>query len=363
MTIGTALSSLDATEGTVSGWMKYAAGQWSAGDADDHVMFNFVSATAGNVINLFLRRAGGYGNCLYATYTAGGANPTTATLGTVEGGCLRSEDMSNSAEAAAYGIAPPSPWFHWALTWSKSNDRLRIYIDGIPMGEATGLGTWTGVAPGAVGWIGAYYISRYGGAKGDMSDMFVLNREATPAEMRIAATVNVKPLKIAHLGDSISVYADSFAFQYPPSYNSGFWIYRNVAQGGNYIRYHFTFQASRVKNADRVIIELGTNDQDNGDMPSLQALLEEGMDTLKAQNPDAIIYYMNVLPNWNWGSKVEIQKPNIRATIAAACANKSITCWDTYTNPWITIDDTLDGLHPNAGGHAKIAAQVLARMA
>lgn len=110
-----------------------------------------------------------------------------------------------------------------------------------------------------------------------------------------------------------------------------------------------------------VIIELGRNDDLMGDMAALQAEVEENLIELKAGAPLRQIYFMNVLPTWTAGG-VPIDFTVIRNAISAACVAQSVTCWDTYTVPWIDFADTTDGTHPTAAGHAKIATQVLARL-
>jgi lysophospholipase L1-like esterase len=108
---------------------------------------------------------------------------------------------------------------------------------------------------------------------------------------------------------------------------------------------------------------LGANDDNAGDMNTLQAEVEENIIELKASNPRASIYYLNILPLWtDVGGGTEQPKENIRHAIEAACTAQSITCWDTYHTPWIVVGDTSDGVHPTAGGHAKIATEVLARL-
>jgi lysophospholipase L1-like esterase len=243
-----------------------------------------------------------------------------------------------------------------------------VYIHGVLISEATGLGTWAGPSffSGFTN-IGTFRTNWFGVGNQNMSDVFALNREATQVEMVTAATVSIRPLKLAHIGDSITIAASpntGWAFQYPPSYNSGYWIYTNSAVGGQSIAANMATQVATIANADRIIMALGTNDNNAGDMAALQATVETGIDNLRTANPLATIYYLNVLPAWtNNTSGPEVAKGNIRTAIAAACAAKGVTCWDPYTTPWILQSDTQDGLHPTLAGHAKIAAQVLARLA
>ena len=121
--------------------------------------------------------------------------------------------------------------------------------------------------------------------------------------------------------------------------------------------------AAASDDADIIIIQLGSNDDNAGNMGTLQTAYEDGIIALKASNTNATIYAMNVLKRWaNQTDGAEVDKSNIRTAIAAACTAQGITCWDTYTTPWIAQDETSDGIHPTAAGHAKIAAEVLARL-
>jgi lysophospholipase L1-like esterase len=121
--------------------------------------------------------------------------------------------------------------------------------------------------------------------------------------------------------------------------------------------------SSATDNANVIIIALGVNDNNAGDMTALQAEYAENIAELKVSNPNATIYAMNVLPVWmDGGGGTVSDKGNIRTAIAAACTAQGITCWDTFTTPWITVADTADGVHPTAAGHAKIATEVLARL-
>jgi lysophospholipase L1-like esterase len=115
--------------------------------------------------------------------------------------------------------------------------------------------------------------------------------------------------------------------------------------------------ASASDNADIIIMALGTNDDNAGNMATLQAAVESGIDTLRGTNAAATVYYMNVLP------RTSGDKALVRAAIAAACAAKSVTCWDTVTDAWIDpATDTSDGLHPTAAGYVKIRDRILARI-
>jgi lysophospholipase L1-like esterase len=146
-------------------------------------------------------------------------------------------------------------------------------------------------------------------------------------------------------------------------YHNGAVITTNNAVGGHTIIANMDAQVAATADdaADIIIIGLGTNDNNAGDMGALQAECEENIAELKASNADATIYWMNVLPRWtDVGGGTPVDKSNIRTAIAAACTAQSVTCWDTFTDPWITAGQTSDGVHPTAAGHAAILARVLA---
>lgn len=167
---------------------------------------------------------------------------------------------------------------------------------------------------------------------------------------------------ISIIGDSIEDGAGTWVYYPITSYWANI---KDHAVSGQSIISNMDAQvvAAASDNASIIILALGTNDNNAGDMAALQAEVEENIIELKGTNPGARIYYFNVLPKWTDAlGGTSVDKSNIRTAIAAACTAQSITCWDTYTTPWITAADTSDGTHPNASGKAKIVAQVLARL-
>lgn len=214
--------------------------------------------------------------------------------------------------------------------------------------------------------IGALNGSYSSGWKGGLSDFIVMNRAITDAEMMAAYKLLVYPQIITIIGDSISSrYMVNWTSLLQAQYNSQNVGISNHAVGGHTIIANMDAQvvAAASDNADVIIIHMGTSDDDAGDMGILQAEVEENIAELKISNPNATIYYMNVLPCWTDAiGGPEIPKGNIRIAIAAACLAQGITCWDTYNVPWIIQAQTSDGIHPTAAGHAAIATEVLARL-
>lgn len=176
--------------------------------------------------------------------------------------------------------------------------------------------------------------------------------------------IDISPVtEFSILGDSISnTYPD-----WPYVFNNLTTIYRinNHAVAGETIVSHLAAQATAAAsdNANTIIIHMGTNDDNAGNMTTLQQKVEDAITALRASNPSATIYFMNVLPRWtDTGGATPVDKSNIRTAIAAACTAQGITCWDTFTTPWITSVQTSDGLHPAEAGSRVIAAEVLSRI-
>lgn len=190
---------------------------------------------------------------------------------------------------------------------------------------------------------------------GDTGDKFldykITTRDATP----------IIQYYFGIIGDSISTNTT-----WPPAvyagYKGGLCYGANHAATGASIMAQMDGQttASASDNSDIIIIALGTNDNNAGDMTALQAKFESNIAALKISNPAATIYVMNVLPRWtDTGGGTVMDKSNIRAAIAAACTAQSVTCWDTFTTPWIVAADTSDGTHPTAAGYVKVKNKVL----
>jgi len=200
----------------------------------------------------------------------------------------------------------------------------------------------------SLGFIGDYLTD----------DDYLLFRTAVNTYMA-SNNKHVKTLSI--LGDSISVWNT----QKWPTDNAVMipWRIIDHAVTGQRVIPHMDSQvvATANDNADAIIIALGTNDLDYGDMASLQAEAEENIAELKLSNPNATIYWMNVLSSWtDITGATERPLNNVRTAIAAACTAQNIICWDTYTDPWLTNcgTDTYDGIHPSPTGNAKIWAKI-----
>jgi lysophospholipase L1-like esterase len=116
--------------------------------------------------------------------------------------------------------------------------------------------------------------------------------------------------------------------------------------------------AATMDDTQIALFLIGTNDTLD---PGIARVYRDALVDLSATNPSASLYVLGILErnpaNWR-----EEKNAYIAAGVAAAQAlGVEVTYWST--DGWIDpATDTYDGLHPNAQGHAKIAAQVLARL-
>lgn len=271
----------------------------------------------------------------------------------------------------AYAYLYPTEFVDILATWSISTGVLRIYLNGVCQYDVA---SRVAIATNFVGTPTTARLYAFNAVptslnlQGWASDAILFNRLITDAEaLQLSKIVNPRLKTISFIGDSITANSNNFKFPQiiGNERGGGAWRRINHAVSGQRIADHLAAQvaACASDNADEIIIALGSNDDNAGNMATLQAKVEAGIIALKASNPHATIYYMNVLTRWtDVGGGTEVDKSNIRTAIAAACTAQSITCWDTYSTPWIAAADTADGLHPTeglAGGQRKVADAML----
>lgn len=103
------------------------------------------------------------GTVFSANYQAGGTNAPVARVLT--------------AEMAAAGL------FHVGITVSTAGDRVRLFVQGQNVGEASGLGTWAGALSAARTMIGAIDSVPTNPWKGRIAHVAVWSAELTASEM------------------------------------------------------------------------------------------------------------------------------------------------------------------------------------
>jgi hypothetical protein len=92
---------------------------------------------------------------------------------------------SNVSQQTNIAMSGNLDWVLYGLTWSKSNNRVRFYINGLQQGaDATGLGTWSATPPTASNvCIGALTSAGSSAWKGWLSHATYIKREITPTEV------------------------------------------------------------------------------------------------------------------------------------------------------------------------------------
>jgi lysophospholipase L1-like esterase len=336
--VGLPAEAMNCAEGTLIVWVK--AANWAA-NGFERIM-EYV-ADGDNLIQVMrLNEEGGY----QAQYRAGGVDAWANVL---------------HAPTAGEFVCV-------AFTWSAADDTVQMFVNGRAGTAVHTLGVWAGALSRAL--LGAWLTTW----KGWQSNAIALSRVATQNELgRVFSFLNPQWPQITRftiIGDSISAPYDAWHKTIRYQYHEGFTNLINHAVAGATIMpngathndMETQVAAAASDDADTILIELGTNDTEGGDMTALQAEIGANIDALRLSNPRATIYYMNILPMWY---DLELQLEGAaelrRAAIAAICATKNVTCWDTHTDPWIVFADTSDGLHPTIpGGQNKIGVRALA---
>ena len=84
----------------------------------------------------------------------------------------------------------PTGWFHLALTWSKTGDAVKFYVNGAQNGStATGLGTWAGNLAPTTTLLGAISQAPANVWSGQLAHAAVWNRSLSATEVASLAVV------------------------------------------------------------------------------------------------------------------------------------------------------------------------------
>jgi hypothetical protein len=319
--------------GAILGWSKIPAAAWTDGAGRE-----IMSIYALNSDNFVLRKPN-INNQIWPMVLYGGAN---------------------------LAMTPPFQsvdWFSWAFTWSKDLDQLIFYVNSYnPWVVMNGLGTWSGGL-----FLDYCRLGGFGGGtnphKGSISDVIFVDRMVTQPEVLNFTQFANHLKKLIIIGDSIEVGWNTWPYTFASTRG---YILKDRAIGGYGIMnggMDLEVNTAANDDGDLIIIALGFNDDNSGDMAALQAKFETDLQILKACHPRATIYVQNVLPCWtNNSGTTPVDKSNVRTAIAAACASQSVTCWDTFTDPWIAANQTSDGVHLIAAGHTAVNARIAARV-
>ena len=151
-------NAFNGAEGTILIWPKvYDAGVWT--DAVTRWIIHF-SVDGNNTIRIYKDAS----NPLTWLYNAGGT-ALSVTL-----------------------AVTPTNFMRLGLTWSKSNNKVRAFYNGVQTSvDKTGLGVWAGALDATKTVIGAYNTTPVSVWYGYLADGVLLNREATPEEIKEAS--------------------------------------------------------------------------------------------------------------------------------------------------------------------------------
>lgn len=95
---------------------------------------------------------------------------------------------NNITESLIVDSVVYTDWFSVILTWSLSNDRVRLYINKTLSANSSTLGTFTGPSISTATLAGNYSTSSPTQSwSGYMSDILIVNKEMTQAEVDICA--------------------------------------------------------------------------------------------------------------------------------------------------------------------------------
>jgi lysophospholipase L1-like esterase len=305
----------------------------------------------------------------------GSASDTIRIYRTANALSITAQRSAQAESKAPYMWMWPTADVNLIMSWSLSGGFVKLYKNGLcdhDFAAATGV-TKAFTMPLDVAKCRLFAMQGVPTTyswRGWGNDVILLNRAITNAEALAISKICLPDLPtVTFIGDSI---AQASNLKYPDfvfnDKNGGYYrCIRRAYAGAGILDGAFAAQvtAAASDNADIIIVELGTNDDNAGNMATLQATAEAQLAILKASNPRAALYWLNVLPRWtDVGGGTPVDKGNIRTAIAAACTAKGVTCWDTFTAPWIAAADTVDGLHPTyigqtGTGHRKIADQIL----
>jgi hypothetical protein len=322
------LAAMSKTEFTINCFVMPT--DWTQADYQYEMQFQ---TDASNYIRMRHSSAGN----LEATYMAGG------TQKAINVGC----DCWSTAQMTML-----------TFTVSATNNRSSLYVNGGYVLGLTGLGTHSG------GAIDSRYCG-FGGFKnattftwpliGGISNCSIFNRELNAAEV-LSLHVSTLPI-ISFLGDSIALYTSRSSWPLGIATEKNYRVINHAVSAKAIMSSPDGMDdqtaAAATDGASIIIIELGTNDVDDA---GITAKYAADVAALKVSNPGATIYGMGIL-----NKTTETYRTTNNARISTACTNAGITYWDT--EGWITAAiDTVDGLHPNNLGAAKIVTQILARI-
>jgi lysophospholipase L1-like esterase len=227
--------------------------------------------------------------------------------------------------------------------------------------------------PGTAAMNG-FTLARYGAHALDFGNIGILQailrktaEDATNTDIIFKEMLKAFDGEFLFIGDSITQKMD---FSYVNDMQNR-WVgdkvpyLRNYAVSGAFVMPQVShndletqIELSKDVKCSRIWVAMGMNDN-IADVNAIEAVYKANIEQLKAHHPTATIYCQGIIPTTrNAGADAAAINPKLKL---AAESILGVTFYET--TGWIdAATETIDGIHPTAGGHAKIATEVLSRI-
>lgn len=159
----------------------YSAGLASAFDGDTGSALVWVNMSSANWSTTTRRRA--------LVLGADNSNRVLITKSNVSNQVQAGYISTGANSLATFTRPAADAWFSVVVTWSKPDDRVRVYANGTQQGSTlTGLGTWIGTLSSTISVIGAANATPVETWLGSLAHVAIWKTELTAAEVLTVST-------------------------------------------------------------------------------------------------------------------------------------------------------------------------------
>ena len=261
-------------------------------------------------------------------------------------------------------------WYHVLVTWSKTNERVRLYINGRASSthQSDTLGTWVGNLSSTSTALGAVTSTGSMGMRGALAHGAIWDTELTAAQALALVSPLLTDRGLFIVGDSKSTTSYAWPQQLTGRLNElGPYNYvespARFAVGGYTAATMHTYidanLAAASGTAHTVTINLGANDADN---PMVEATWKADLvgiiDPIRAKWPSAKIYIAKP-----WRQNFDTECDTLAGWIDDVIATYASGVYDgPDERTWLEGGDdgatyTTDGIHYSAAGVIECASQ------
>ena len=139
----------------------------------------------------------------YIVYLRADSNNYIRIYKTTNANTISFEYKAGGTSETATTTITTLDWFDLAITWSKSADTTRMFLDGVQVATTTGLGTWAGSLAATTSVIGASSAAGASGWSGYLADAMVFNKPLLPSEIaELHAQVKTIPTRSLYVNVS-----------------------------------------------------------------------------------------------------------------------------------------------------------------